>query len=202
MFAPVFALALTGCASHHTKPADDGPSRADGYTAIMQQAAARYDAHDYAQAKNLYQQAADINPTRAEPWYQMARISFNGQNYGRAIISAEEALKRDPSQTEAQSILTIAGLRVAIEALGRLHEDVELQGPAHAEAEKLADKMRDVLGQDVLVPPQQKAVRHPRRHRAPRPVARKKPAPKRKAPAKKAPEPTSNNPFQSLSGGL
>lgn len=190
-------LGLTGCASHKTKPDNQGP----GYSETMQAAAARYEAHDFAGAKDLYQKAADLNPTRAEPWYQMARISFNDQNYGRAIIGAEEALKRDPSQTDAQSILTIAGLRVAIEALGRLHEDTKLEGPAHNEAEKLAGKMREVLGQDVLVPPQEKTAPVRRRSRPARRRVAEKKAPPSKAPAKKESKPAANNPFQSLSGG-
>lgn len=194
----LLVLGLTGCASHNTKPSDQTMD----YSGTMQQASARYDAHNFAGAKELYQKAADLNPTRAEPWYQIARINFNEQSYGRAIIGAEEALKRDPSQTDAQSILTIAGLRVAIEALGRLHADTKLEGPAHSEAEKLASKMREVLGQDVLIPPEdahktrRRRTRTATRHR----VAKKPPA--KKAPAKKEAKsaPTSNNPFQSLSG--
>jgi len=198
-FAALIVLGLTGCVSHRAKPAAPAPSYAD----TMKQARALFNAHDTAGAKDLYKKAADLNPARAEPWYQLSRINFNEQNYGRAIIGAEEALKRDPSQTDAQSILTIAGLRVAIEALGRLHEDTKLEGPAHNEAEKLASKMREVLGQDVLVPPQE-STRHKRRTRRSRPVTRTRVADKATSKPdtsnEKSSAPSSSNPFQSLSG--
>jgi Flp pilus assembly CpaE family ATPase len=110
-------------------------------------------------------------------------------------------LQRNPSDTNAESILTIAGLRVAVQALGRLHDENNQQGPAHVEAEKLAAKMRETLGQDVLVPPEAKHVEHHAvRRRTVRRAAPAAPAPA--APAAPAPSaPASDNPFQALPGG-
>lgn len=196
LLIPVFA----GCSMLHrskTKPVVVHP-----YDQLMQQADARYNAQDVDGAKALYSKAAAADPTRENPWYRLAQINFDQQNYGRAIVDAQEVLQRNPSDTNAESILTIAGLRVAVEALGRLHDESNQQGPAHVEAEKLAAKMRETLGQDVLVPPEAKHVEHkPVRRRvthraapAPQPAA----AP---APASTPSAPASDNPFQALPGG-
>lgn len=191
LMIPVFA----GCSLMKTKPEPTGPS----YDQLMQQAAARYKAQDIDGAKVLYSKAADAAPTRGEPWYRLAEINFDQQNYGHAIVDAQEVLRRDRTDTNAESILTVAGLRVAVQALGRLHDESDQQGPAHAEAEKLAAKMRETLGQEVLVPPEAKPTRHrTRRRRSARkaaPVVAPKPAPAKA-------EPASNNPFQGLPGGL
>lgn len=196
LLIPVFA----GCSMLHrskTKPVTVHP-----YDQLMQQADARYDAQDIDGAKALYSKAAAADPTRENPWYRLAQINFDQQNYGRAIVDAQEVLQRNPSDSNAESILTVAGLRVAVQALGRLHDESNQQGPAHVEAEKLAAKMRETLGQDVLVPPQaRQAERRPARRRvshraahAPHPAAAPAPAPAPSAPA-------SDNPFQALPGG-
>lgn len=191
LLIPVLAA---GCSTANTKPK---PVPAPTYDQLMQQAAARFDAQDANGAKALYSKAAERDPTRPTPWYRLAQINFDQQNYGRAIVDAQEVLQRNPADTNAESILTIAGLRVAVEALGRLHDETNLQGPAHAEAEKLAAKMRETLGQDVLVPPATVPKRKPRR----RPTAvADRPAEPAKAPAATA-APAGDNPFQSLPGG-
>jgi Tfp pilus assembly protein PilF len=195
----VFAAGLAGCGLNQTKP----PVVAPTYAQTMQQAQSRLDAHDVDGARVLYKNAANLDPTRSAPWYQLARINFGEQNYGRAIVDAQEVLRRNPYDTGAQSILTIAGLRVAIEALGRLHEETNLQGPAHVEAEKLAAKMRDVLGQDVLVPPQaprhvRHRVRHAELHESAASGSVTAPVPA--TPTPQASPPASANPFQALPG--
>lgn len=119
------------------------------YSRAMSDARSSYDLHDYAKAKLQYHQAATINPTRAEPWLKLANLNFYQKNYGRAIVGAREALKRNPNLDDARSILTAAGLRVAIQSLDQLN-GAELQGPAREEAKNLAAKMRSVLGEDVL----------------------------------------------------
>jgi len=191
--------AFAGCSMlHRSKPK---PVTVHPYDQLMQQADARYNAQDIDGAKALYAKAAAADPTRENPWYRLAQINFDQQNYGRAIVDAQEVLQRNPSDTNAESILTIAGLRVAVQALGRLHDENNQQGPAHVEAEKLAAKMRETLGQDVLVPPEAKHVEHHAvRRRTVRRAAPAAPAPA--APAAPAPSaPASDNPFQALPGG-
>lgn len=193
--------AFAGCGMmHRSKPK---PAAVQPYDQLMQQGDARYDAQDVDGAKALYAKAATADPTRSSPWYKLAQIDFDQQNYGRAIVDAQEVLQRNPSDTNAESILTVAGLRVAVQALGRLHDESNQQGPAHAEAEKLAAKMRETLGQDVLIPPEAKpAERKPARRRVTRRAA---PAPTPSAAPAAAPAPSSapasDNPFQALPGG-
>jgi tetratricopeptide (TPR) repeat protein len=195
--------ALAGCSMlHRSKPKPAPP--AHPYDQLMQQADARYNAQDVDGAKALYSKAAATDPTRETPWYRLAQINFDQQNYGRAIVDAQEVLQRNPSDTNAESILTIAGLRVAVEALGRLHDETNQQGPAHVEAEKLAAKMRETLGQDVLVPPtaqpdHKPARRRVARHTEPSPAPAPQAPPPAKAPAASAP--SGDNPFQALPGG-
>lgn len=194
--------ALAGCGSMQSKP-KPAPAPPPTYDQLMQQAAASSDAQDTSAAMALYAKAAKSDPTRSEPWYRLAQISFDQKSYGRAIVDAQEVLQRDPSNTNAESILTIAGLRVAVQALGRLHDEVNLQGPAHAEAEKLAAKMRETLGQDVLVPPATRKPKrrwHPVDHTQEAASEKHAPAASKTSPASST-APVGNNPFQSLPGG-
>lgn len=194
LLMPIFA----GCALNKPKP----QPVAHPYEQLMKQAVARYQAQDVDGAKALYSKAAAADPTRENPWDQLAQINFEQENYGNAIVDAQEVLKRNPTNTNAENILTIAGLRVAVEALGRLHEESNQRGPAHIEAEKLAAKMRETLGQDLLVPPESKPAkrRSARRHRAaPTPPPATTPTTPTTPPPTAAP--ASDNPFQALPGG-
>lgn len=183
-----FVVVVAGCTAQPRTPVLT-------YAQAMHQAQARFAAHAADGAKDLYKQAANLDPTQGEPWYQLAKINFDEQNYGRSIVDAQEVLQRDPANTDAQTILTVAGLRVAIQALGRLHDETNLEGPAHLEAQQLAAKMRDVLGQDVLVPPEaHRRERHSRRERHAVHVAEKA------TPPAKATTPPPANPFQALPG--
>lgn len=96
---------------------------------------------------------ARANPGRKEPWVRMAKMYFDDARYSKAIVSAEEALQRDRTDQTAKSIRAVSGLRVAAQSLTDLRSDVELQGNARADATGLAMVMRDILGEDVLVPP-------------------------------------------------
>lgn len=186
----LIVVVLAGCAANTPKPPPP-----PNYGQLMQQADARYAVQDFDGATVLYKKAAAADPAREVPWYRMAKISFDQQNYGRAIVDAQEALRRDPTDKKAESILTVAGLRVAVEALGRLHDEANDEGPAHMEAENLAKAMRATLGQDVLVPPKSRSRRRRVYHH--RDVTHEAaPTPATAAPA----APASSNPFQSLPG--
>lgn len=203
----LLTLALTGCSAMR-KP-DQSPG---AYDQFMQQADALDKAHDIEGAKALYHKAAAADPTQAHPWYQLAQLNFDQKNYGRAIVNAQEVLKRNPSDSGAESILTIAGLRVAVEALSNLHDESDANGPAHVEAEKLAAKMRQTLGQNVLIPPAEKKPKHRHRrkthhyhHTKPTSTSKTKAAPKPQPTASteqpKPPAASGLNPFQSLPSG-
>lgn len=193
--------ALAGCASMQ----QSGKSAANPYDQLMQQADALYKAEDVEGAKTVYRKAADADPTRAQPWYQLAKINFDQQNYGRAIVDAQEVLKRNPTDPNAESILTVAGLRVAVEALSHLHEETNVHGPAHLEARKLAAKMRETLGQNVLVPPAAKPKRtykRPSSSKKRRTVQRATPVPiPDTSKSAQTNSSSGSNPFQSLPGG-
>lgn len=162
----------------------------------MQEAQARYDQRDVAEATQLYRRAADLDPLAAEPWSRLAHIDFQRRHYGYAIVYAHEALRREPLDSSTQSLLTVSGLRAAGDALEQLRSEADENGPAHTEALNLAARMRDVLGQDALVPP------------APRRKAKSR---VRRRPSKPAavidgghpdagPLPVPANPFQALPG--
>jgi Tfp pilus assembly protein PilF len=188
-----FALGLASCAQK-PKPVPPPPS----YDQFMQQAQARVQAQDVDGAKSLFKKAAVADPTKKAPWYALAQLEFDQQSYGKAIVDSQEVLQRDPTDMNAQNILTVAGLRVAVEALGRLHDESNIQGPAHLEAVKLADKMRETLGQDVLVPPVKKPVRKTRRVHNPD-AAQTSPAQSNGTPsATPSTKPAGNDPFSTL----
>lgn len=199
-------LLLSGCGMLRSKKPADASVAPPTYDQLMEQAEARMSALDVNGAKALFSQAADADPVRKEPWYQLAQINFGQRSYGKAIVDAQEVLQRDSTDMKAENILTVAGLRVAADALGRLHDEADLRGPAHVEAEKLAEKMRQTLGQDVLVPQSTdtgssaSSRKRAAQRRVSRPVEHERSAPS--APAKPQPvAPSSSNPFQSLPGG-
>jgi len=103
----------------------------------------------------IYGDLARTNPDWKEPWVKMAKIHFDSANYSQAIVSAEEALQRDKSDRVAESIRAVSGLRVAASSLNGLRDDVELKGSARADAVVLASVMRETLGEEVLVPPEE-----------------------------------------------
>ncbi len=94
-----------------------------------------------------------LNPARSEPWSRLARLYFDAENYGKAIVAADEVLQRDPTDRMAKSVRAVSGLRVATESLSQLRFDTKLKGSARADAIGLAKVLRETLGEEVLVPP-------------------------------------------------
>lgn len=139
-------LGASGCANK--------PSWQTKYDRAMNDARAKEDSEKYQKAKKSYLKATEINPTRAEPWVHLATIEFFHGNYGEAIVMAGEALDREPSnrrsKEEAEAILVASGLRATISGLERLHNGSRLQGSTKDDARELAEKMRAVLGEDVV----------------------------------------------------
>jgi tetratricopeptide (TPR) repeat protein len=154
---PALIVALSACQKAPTKPA------LAPYDMWMASAEASIRAQNVASAKANFRKAAEADPKAKEPWRRLAELDFNTQDYGPAITEAQEVLKRDPMDSTAQSVLTVSGLRVAIDALGMIHSESDPKGPAHLEAAKVAQKLRETLGQDLLTPPKKKrkAVKSP-----------------------------------------
>lgn len=119
------------------------------------------------QAVAQFEEIAQRNPTKGEPWSYIAKIRFDEQKYGQAIVAADEALSRDPDDFVAKTVRAVGGLRVAMQSLADLRADALLAGNARADAVALAASMRETLGQDVLFP---EGRRPPPRPRQPRKV--------------------------------
>ena len=168
------------------------------YAALLGQAESEVSAGRVESALVAFDQAAMADPTRKEPWVRSAQLQFDAGNYGRAIVAAEEVLQRDPDDKVADSVLTVAGLRIASESLQRLQGNGALASDtARTEAERLAATMRATMGEGILDSGESedapKACRSPRR----RSTAR------RAAPAapKVESKPAVANPFEVLGGG-
>lgn len=99
-----------------------------------------------------FQEIAQRNPSRGEPWSYIAKIRFDEQKYGEAIVAADEALNRDSNDFTAKTVRAVGGLRVAMQSLADLRADALLAGNARSDAVALAAAMRETLGQDVLFP--------------------------------------------------
>ncbi|MGQ4660626.1 tetratricopeptide repeat protein [Lysobacter sp. F6437] len=164
------------------------------YAALLGQAEAEVSAGRVESALVAFDQAAKADPTRKEPWVRSAQLQFDTGNYGRAIVAAEEVLQRDPDDKVADSVLTVAGLRIASESLQRLQGNGALASDtARTEAERLAATMRATMGEGILDSGEEEA--------KPRPARRRSTA-RRAAPAPKAEsKPVAANPFEVLGGG-
>ncbi len=192
-------FALSGCAS---KPAT--MSQEEFSTAMAQSSAAAdtlLEKGNRDEAIKILGDLAKKNPGRKDPWVRMAKIHFDGENYAQAIVAAEEALQRDSADRTAKSIRAVGGLRVAAQSLTDLRGDVELKGDARSDAVGLAKVMRETLGEDVLVPLDDKKKKPaPSVIRPKPPVVPAQPAPVQ--PAATKPQPStgaqSGNPFGAL----
>ncbi|PND32965.1 hypothetical protein C1I89_18450 [Achromobacter pulmonis] len=170
----------TGCATS-SKP----PTEAE-YKQSMTHATETLANKGNDQAVAEFQEIALRNPSRGEPWSYIAKIRFDEQRYGEAIVAADEALNREPEDFTAKTVRAVGGLRVAMQSLADLRADALLAGNAKTDAVALAAAMRETLGQDVLFPEGYKPPRRqPRRNDAQRaaPAAAVAPAAAAVAPA-------------------
>lgn len=133
-------------------------------------------------ALGLWRQAAAAYPADKQPWLRMAQSRYDAGQYGEAILSAQEVLVRDPSDTLANSVIAISGLRLSTRALADLSRQNNLSGPLRTESQDLARLLRESLGETVLVPPPEK------------PPAK----PPRKQQGKRSADEGSANPFNAL----
>lgn len=164
-----FAAVLAGCAT--VKPQSDAEykqSLADAEKTLAQKDA------DLAVAQ--FEEIAQRNPSKGEPWSYIAKIRFDQQKYGQAIVAADETLSRDPDDFVAKTVRAVGGLRVAMQSLADVRADALLAGNARPDAVALAEAMRETLGQDVLFPEGRRPPPRPRQPRKVDPAPAVKPA--------------------------
>ena len=145
------AACLAGCAQT-PPPAQTAPA-IEPLQQTMQRAGEASAQGGKDRARELYATAARTYPTSKEPWQKLAQDHFESKNYGQAILAAQEVLLRDPADNIATSILAVSGLRVAAAGLiGMRQQQNRLNGDTRTEAEDIVRKLRELLGEPVLVP--------------------------------------------------
>lgn len=154
--------------------------------------------------RDIYRKAAQAYPTSKEPWLKLAEGYFDQQDYGNAILAAQEVLQRDAADKVANSYLAVSGLRVSSTALSALRQRQDLSADTRDQAQEVVKTLRDVLGEPVLVPKPADAAAGSGAGAIPRPKPRPKPvtpATGNVAPAMptQAPAPAKpSNPFDTL----
>jgi len=151
---------MAGCAS--VKPQSEAE-----YKQSMAAAQQTLEQKGADQAVAQFEEIAQRNPSKGAPWSYIAKIRFDEQKYGQAIVAADETLSREPDDFVAKTVRAVGGLRVAMQSLADLRADALLAGNAREDAVALAASMRETLGQDVLFP---EGRRPPPRPRQPRKV--------------------------------
>jgi tetratricopeptide (TPR) repeat protein len=147
------ACVVALCACSTTAPVKPSPAVKPSLDQVLGQATEASRAGQKEQALKLLQQASTDYPTDKAPWLQKAQIRFEGGQYGEAILDAQQALKRDPTDKVANSIVAISGLRLSTTALADLARQNNLTGSLRSESQDLAKLLRESIGEAVLVPP-------------------------------------------------
>lgn len=145
----LFVIAVSGCAS----ALPGAEQAANNLESILKEADAEVAGGRADKAIALLNQAAKDHPTNAAPWLQMAHIWFEKGNYPSSILAANEVLQRDAANQAAKSLLVVAGLRVAADAVNGLRPNGPVSTNTRVEAENLTQSLRSALGEKELVPP-------------------------------------------------
>lgn len=104
------------------------------------------------QAITLWREVAVAFPTDKAPWLKIAEKKYAAEQYGEAIINAQEVLARDPADNVANSMVVVSGLRLATKSLRDLSTQNNLSGSVLVESQSLVKLLRESLGDTVLVP--------------------------------------------------
>lgn len=164
-------VSLYGCA---VAPSDESlapEQREQRYQQLLSAADSAEKSGNPAQALSLLSQAAQIAPAHAEPWSRTAQIELDAGSYHQAVVAAEAAVQRDPQNRAANTVLTVGGLRIASDALNRLHDAEALNDGARATAATLARALREQLETRAPAPAATAAPSKPQRRRSPRTTA-------------------------------
>lgn len=144
-------LLLSGCGMF-SKSSSTAPPKPVELSELMDKGA-DFDRNDHkAAALKQYEEAALLYPTSKLPWLKIAQMQFESNNYGEAIVAAQQVVARDATDKVATSILSVSGLRIATKAVADLTKNQALVGSIRTEARQLADVLRESLGENVLVP--------------------------------------------------
>lgn len=104
------------------------------------------------EAISILHKATEQHDKDKTPWLRLAQIRFDQSNYGEAISYSTEALKREPDNLLASSIIAVSGLRVTSKSLADLSNRNNLTGNVKSEAQELAELLRGAIGERDLVP--------------------------------------------------
>ena len=160
LVASLAALAACANLGASTAPAQPAPAVVS-MEEWMNRGNAALQAGDHAKARAAWRAAAKDYPTAKEPWLRLAEDSFNTEDYGNAVLAAQEALQRDPHDRMAHSVLAVSGLRLTAGSLQALRDEGTYPVGSRDEAVAVTHALRDALGEPVLVPSDQTSA-HPR----------------------------------------
>ena len=199
------AVALVGCASApESAPSPKAPEAAPAVVSMDEWMARARTAAGEGQrekARAAYRAAAQSHPTEKLPWLKLAEDYFQAQDYGNAVLAAQEALQRDREDSVAHSILAVSGLRLTAGSLVALRQDGSYPVGSRDEAITVARALRDTLGATSLLTPapQNNAAARARKPSAPAPATTaQRPAP---AATGSAIVPTAATPAPAARGG-
>lgn len=144
------SVMLSACATRGVDPA--AAPKVESLPELMHRAEAAATAGDKEKARETYRAAAKVDATSKAPWLKLAESYFEAADYGNAVLAAQEVLHRDNTDTAAAGILAVSGLRVSMPALAVLRQQNHINAGTRGEAETLAKSLRELLGEQVLVP--------------------------------------------------
>ncbi|NQE50323.1 tetratricopeptide repeat protein [Herbaspirillum rubrisubalbicans] len=153
----LLVLMLAGCANTQSKPSPEEEAKNTLESGVAQANTAQAEGKTD-EAVAVLKVVASRFPADKTPWLRIAQIRFDAGDYSDAIVNAQEALKRDPSDKVANSIVTVSGLRLATKSLGDLRAQNALNGSVKTEAQDLTKILRESLGENTLVPAPAKPV--------------------------------------------
>ncbi len=141
-----------GACSTTPPPKPEPAPKIETLAELMHQAETAAAAGEKEKSRNALRAAAKVDPVSKAPWVKLAETYFASDDYGNAILAAQEVLLRDASDSVAASVLAVSGLRVSIQALGTLRQQNNIAAGTRSEAETLTRSLRELLGEPVLVP--------------------------------------------------
>jgi len=138
---------IAGCASMSKRP------EPVSFDAAMSLAEAQVATGEARAAIGAFEQAAEADPARKEPWVRIAQLQFDQGSYARAMVAADQVLQIDPDDLVADGVMTVAGLRLAHQSLTRLQGRGGLaSGTAQKEAQALVDVLRRTIRPNCAEP--------------------------------------------------
>ena len=145
-------MSLQACTTTSNTPAGQKGASPEAFNHAMAEGNAAVQASDLVKAHAAFDQAAKADPASKQPWLRKAQIALDASDFGLAIQASQEVTQRDGADVTAKSIVAVAGLRAASQALRSLRQNNAVNGSTRGEAETLARTIREALGEETLVP--------------------------------------------------